>query len=379
MIPGVTETGVNVQRSILGAGAGVLLFAIPAFAATPDELYQTWQQDNLRRPEMAENAAQDYLHAMPAGPHAHELQIWLDAYHQAMASLLSGASRRVAQGTPAAKLASAQPTPRKQPGAQSGLRAAPRPVMPPAPPPQLATSQSGSLSAPLAASQPAAPTAQPAPQPTPVLPSQPAARPAPPTVQPPETRLASATPPENNVQKKQPLNAPENKAPVTKLEGQSLAQALAFIADKVDGEGKISVLAQFPDATADRDLVKQLSYEASDATIDPNRCRVSFQWHLRQDGTETADRNRTIELRLIRNIKVETVDQALTDLNAAAGHPFPVHAQPEVYVVHIDRWDRPSGDDLYFRDKDMAVRVGAAAQHALDLCDDGPGQAFRHG
>lgn len=149
-----------------------------------------------------------------------------------------------------------------------------------------------------------------------------------------------------------------------------MTQALAFIADKVDSEGRINVLAQFHDAAADRDLVEQLSYEASDATIDPNRCRISFQWHAGQDGKETADQNRTIELRLAKSIGVETVDQALTDLNAAAGYPFPVHAQPQAYVVHIALWGSGSGDNLYFRDKDMAARVAEAAQHALELCDD---------
>lgn len=148
-----------------------------------------------------------------------------------------------------------------------------------------------------------------------------------------------------------------------------MTQALAFIADKVDGEGRISVLAQFHDAAADRDLVEQLSYEASDATIDPNRCRISFQWHAGQDGKETTE-DHVVELRLAKSIEVETVDQALTDLNMAAGHPFPVRAQPQAYVVHIARWDSASGDNLYFRDKDMAARVEEATRHALELCED---------
>jgi hypothetical protein len=51
-------------------------------------------------------------------------------------------------------------------------------------------------------------------------------------------------------------------------------------------------------------------------------------------------------------------------------------AYPKVYVVHIARWDNSSGDNLYFHDKDMAARVGAATRHAVELCDNGE-QQFR--
>lgn len=215
----------------------------------------------------------------------------------------------------------------------------------------------------------AAPRRQAAAPPQPA-PSQLAARPAPPAVPAPETQLASAAPQENSVPKTQPPQGPANNSAGAKPKPQSLTQALAVIADKVEDEGKINVLAQFHDAAGDRDLVEQFSFEASGVTIDPNRCQLSFRSHM-VDGKGTTDQKRTIEFRLAKSIKVETVDQALTDLNFAAGRPFPAHVHPQAYVVHIARWDSPSGDDLYFPDKGVAAQTADAAQQALELCEDG--------
>jgi hypothetical protein len=202
----------------------------------------------------------------------------------------------------------------------------------------------------------------------PSRPKQAVVRPLPPTVPPAETPQASAIPPEN-AQNKQPSNAPPINSPDLKPEGQSLAEALALIADKVGGEGIINFTAQFHDMATGRDHTEHLSYEASNVTIDPNRCQVGYHWHVEQDGRVASDQDRTVELRLAKSIKVTSID-------AEPGRRFSMRAYPMVYVVQIVRWDNSSGDNLYFHDKDMAARVGTATRHAVELCDNGE-QQFR--
>jgi len=149
-----------------------------------------------------------------------------------------------------------------------------------------------------------------------------------------------------------------------------LADALALIADKVSGEGAINFTAQFHDMATGREHTEQALYKASNVTIDPNRCQVGFHWHVEQDGKAMSDLDRTVELRLAKNIKVTSID-------AEAGSRFSLRAYPKVYVVHIARWDNASGDNLYFHDKGAAARVGTAARHAVELCDNGEQQIRR--
>jgi len=212
----------------------------------------------------------------------------------------------------------------------------------------------------LASSRQAAPNIKQASAP---LPKPAVMRPPSPAVPPAETRQASAIPPENAL-KTQPSDAPQIKSPDLKPEGQSLADTLALIADKVSGEGAINFTAQFRDMATGREHSEQASYKASNVTIDPNRCQVGFHWHVEQDGRAMSDLDRTVELRLAKNIRVTSID-------AEPGSRFSMRAYPKVYVVHIARWDNASGDNLYFHDKGAAARVGTAARHAVELCDNG--------
>jgi hypothetical protein len=223
--------------------------------------------------------------------------------------------------------------------------------------------------------------------------------PAAPEPPPPQTKLASAAPPQEKLSKDQhdkPRPAPAELPPPARqasiapaqekpakdqhnklqpavppetLDGRSLVETLAFIADKIDGEGRINFLAQFRDAAAGRDIVQRLSYLASKVTMDPNRCRVSFHWRVDQDGKATTDEDRVIELRLAKSVAVQTLDQALTNLNTGP-RPLTARTQPAFFAVHITRWDKPAGDNLYFHGKDMAARVAAATGHALELCEE---------
>jgi hypothetical protein len=272
------------MRSLAPAGAWILLFAIPAVAATPDQLYRTWEKNNHQQPQQAAQAAQDYLRAAPQGKYAHDLQIWLDAYRKALASL----------GLTESQVATANALNKKH-------RAAPRP----APPVQTA--------------------AQP---------------PAQPEVQP--------------------------------FADKSLEETLNFIGDRVAGQGAIGFTARFHNSTGKHDLVEQLSYEASNVSIDTKKCSVSFHWHVERNGEPTPDEDRVVELDGPRSIRVETIDRALSNVNAAARN-FSVRVHPQVYAVHIAAKDAPSGDHLFFHDRDSATQVGQAARHALELCGAGAG------
>jgi hypothetical protein len=213
----------------------------------------------------------------------------------------------------------------------------------------------------------------------PSRPRQAVSRPLPPAMPPAEIRQASAIPPENaqkeqssdapQIQKEQSSDTPQIKSPDLKQEGKSLADVLALIADRVSGEGPINFTAQFHDMATGRDYSEQLSYRTSNVTIDPNRCQVGYQWHIEQGGRVVSDQNRTVELRLAKSIMVTSIDDE-------SGRQFSMRAYPKVYAVHIARWNNASGDDFYFRDKDVAARVGAATRHAVELCDNGK-QQFR--
>jgi len=182
-----------------------------------------------------------------------------------------------------------------------------------------------------------------------------------PAAPPVETHQASAIPPEDTP-KEQPSIAPQINSPDLKPEGQSLAETLALIADKVGGEGAINFTAQFRDMATGQDHTQQLSYKASNVTIDPNRCQMGYYWHVEQDGRVVSDQDRTVELRLAKSIRVASID-------AEPGRRFSMRAYPKVYVVHIA--GPSSGDELYFRDKNIAARVGAAIRRAVALCDKG--------
>jgi len=202
----------------------------------------------------------------------------------------------------------------------------------------------------------------------PSRPKQAVVRPLRPAVPPPKIRLASAVPPEN-AQKKKPSDEPQMKSLDPEPQGQSLAEVLALIADKVDGEGTINFTAQFYDMSAGRDYSEQLSYKASNVTIDPDRCQVGYHWHVERDGRVVSDQDRTVELPLAKSVSVKSID-------VEPGGRFSMRAYPKVYVVHIARWNNSSTDDLYFHDRDGAAAVGAATRHALELCENGE-QQFR--
>lgn len=177
-----------------------------------------------------------------------------------------------------------------------------------------------------------------------------------------ETRQASAMP-LKGVQRGQPSNSPQVIPRDLKQEGQPLAQLLALIADQLVGEGTIDFTTQFQDTATGRYDVEQLSYKASDVTIDPNRCQIGYQWHVEKDGKVLYDEVRTVELHLAKRLWVTSIDDE-------TGGRYLARTYPKVYVVHIARWDNSSGDNLYFHDKDVAARVGSATRQALELCDN---------
>ncbi len=262
----------------------MLLSTIAANAASPDQLYQTWQKNYLTDPAVSEKAAEDYLRAAPRGPQAQELKLWLDAYQKAMANL-------VAQSTP-------PPVPAQAPASKAS-----------------------------------------------------------------QTRLASANPQDRSAENNPTPKQPPAQSPAAKPARQSLDELLAFIADKI--EDRLDFTAEFINPSGGT-LVQQVSYQASNVTIDPNRCQIAYRWHVVRDGKATSDQDRAVQLRLSKSISVETIDQAMGDPNDS--HTA-VHAHPQAYAVHIARWDNPSGDNLYFHDRGMAQSVAGAAQHALELCD----------
>jgi len=180
-----------------------------------------------------------------------------------------------------------------------------------------------------------------------------------------ETRQVSASLPENA--QEESSNASQSNSPALKTQAQSVEEVLALVADKVGGEGAINFTAQFHDRTTGSEHAEQLSYKASNVTIDPNRCLVGYRWQVEQNGTQLSDQNRTVDLRLAKSARVTSID-------AEPGRRFSMRAYPRVYAVHIARWDNVSEDALYFRDQGTAARVGTAIRRAVELCDNGERQ-----
>ena len=140
-------------------------------------------------------------------------------------------------------------------------------------------------------------------------------------------------------------------------------KTLTLIGDQVGREGTISFTMQLHDVATGRDEIEQLSYLASNVTIDPNRCQIGYQWHVEQDGRLLSDQYRMVELPLAKSVRVTSIDDE-------PGRRYVVSTYPKVYVVRIGRWDNSSGDNLYFQNKDVAARVGTATRQALELCDN---------
>jgi len=184
-------------------------------------------------------------------------------------------------------------------------------------------------------------------------PNQAVVRPLPPAVPPVSTRQSLAP---ETAQKKQPSNTAQINSPDLKPEGQSLAEALALIADKVGAEGTINFTAQFRDMATGRDKYEQRSYKASNVTTDPNRCQVRYHWHVEQEGRAVYDQDRTVELRLAKSVRVTSID-------GEPGRRVLVRAYPKVYVLHI-----APGHNFYFYNRDMAARVVTGARRAVELC-----------
>jgi hypothetical protein len=178
----------------------------------------------------------------------------------------------------------------------------------------------------------------------------------------------AAVPQEINPEAKPQPEEAQDTSHDAKPETRSLGETLAYIAGQMSRQGPIRFMAQFRNPANDYDIVENLSYEASNVTVDPNRCQVSYRWHVDQDGKGTLDEDRSVPLRQARSVRVETVDRTLSDINAASGRPYSVHVQPEVYAVHLGRYGNTLGDNLYFRDEAAASRVGEAAHRALNLC-----------
>jgi hypothetical protein len=190
----------------------------------------------------------------------------------------------------------------------------------------------------------------------PRLPRSPSAAP------PAETWQASETPPESG--QKTPLSdGPPSASPELKTEGQSVGEVLSLIADKLGGEGAINFTAQFHDIATGREATEELSYKASNVTIDPNRCLVGYHWHIEQDGRAVSDQFRILQLRPSKSISVRSI-------NDETGGRFSVRAAPEVYLVQLRGRNNSSQETLYFHDRNTAARVGAATRQAMELCEN---------
>lgn len=176
-----------------------------------------------------------------------------------------------------------------------------------------------------------------------------------------QTPKAPAIPPQSQ-RAGQVVNPPPviSQAPVDRV--QPWAEPLALIADQMDREGPINFTVQYEDVNTDREYAEELSYNASNVTIDPRSCRIGYRWRVEKDGAVLYDQTRSVELSPARNIWVSSIADAQARRNF-------VHTDPQVYLVHVARWDNGSGVDLYFHDKDAAARVGAAARQAMRLCE----------
>lgn len=294
------------MKIVLPGAIAIVLLCTVFYEVAPAQFYRDWQQSFASQPDIAGKAAENYLQLTPQGPHAGQLRLWLASYHMALRGPVLTRPKATVAPKPDSKIATVLPT--IAPPSASVVRELPaRPISP----------------------------------------------------------IANRHVLHEDEQQQKESHTVSGFYQTA----QSLAATLAFIAAETAHQGPISFMAEFRNPVDTYDFVEQISYRASNVTIDPDRCAITYRWHESRDGKAASDQERSLKLRGATSVRVETADRSLGGINAAFGRLYPVRVQPHIYAVRLRQHDNPFGDVLYFQNEYLATRIGKAAYRALNLCN----------
>ena len=152
--------------------------------------------------------------------------------------------------------------------------------------------------------------------------------------------------------------------------GPSLEVTMKFIEDKLNGIGLLNFAVYIHDDTkeVDRAIFKNT---ISNVVADAVACRVSDHWKSEQNGKVAAEFDVSFLLKAANDIEVMTIEQALKEIDTAAGHPaWTYRSDPPAFILKVRQKDK-SVNSFEFYDEDLANRVAKALIHAVELCGGG--------
>jgi len=159
--------------------------------------------------------------------------------------------------------------------------------------------------------------------------------------------------------------------------GPSLAVTMKFIQDKLNDIGKVSYVGFVHDTKTGNDGTNTFTDEFTNATADPNECRVAYHWKVTRDGTVTADSDLWFTLHDVQDVVVKPFEQYQNEADAGAGLPNLIvsSTNPPLTALLVRR--PQGGYNLFpFTDPQLADRVAKAMTHAVELCGGGNKDPF---
>jgi hypothetical protein len=152
--------------------------------------------------------------------------------------------------------------------------------------------------------------------------------------------------------------------------GPSLADTMNFIQDKLN-DLKVTYMSYGHDNVAGTDFTNKFTDEYTKVVADPGACQIRYHYKDLRDGGVTVDTDPWFNLKAVANIVVMSREQALKQIDSAAGHPeYSYKIDPPMFVLHVVRTDKAL-HDFTFPEEDLANRVAKAMVHAVELCGGG--------
>lgn len=171
--------------------------------------------------------------------------------------------------------------------------------------------------------------------------------------------------------------------PLPPLRGDaaSLTDTMRFIEDKV--KGKVNYMIYYHNNGAETpDAIFRRSREVSAVIADASSCSIDFHSRSSDGGGYgnpsddlVKDFSARSNLRQVREIVLEQMDEVMQREVAKTGRPVSVRVEPPITSVLVKISDK-GGVSFLFYDQTVAERVARALRHAVSLCGGGKPETF---
>ncbi len=156
----------------------------------------------------------------------------------------------------------------------------------------------------------------------------------------------------------------------------SLAETAGFIRDRVAEVGPLAYTGHLHDSADNTDWSNSFRVEASNVTVDPGNCAISFHWRTSTDGATAQDFESGLPFGDFVGVRVTSMEEDINRLSAKAGHPtWTARVDPPLWVVTATQRNG-STNSVDFRDHETADRVARAIAYATELCGGPKRDAF---